>query len=244
MTTSSSPSSPSSPSAASSAKVLLALTSHGELGDTGRSTGFYVPEAAHPYEVFTKAGYQVDFVSVRGGSSPLDGVAPDDEDAARFLADPAVAAKLADTPTADRLDPADYAAVYFVGGHGTMWDFPDATELTAFAAAVYERGGVVAAVCHGPSALVNLRLSDGTHLVDGKEVAVFTNAEEESVELAEVVPFLLQTRLTERGATVRTGPMWAENTVADGRLVTGQNPASAARVAELTVGILASGTAS
>ncbi|MEU5533571.1 type 1 glutamine amidotransferase domain-containing protein [Streptomyces sp. NPDC020362] len=226
----------------SSAKVLLALTSHGELGDTGRSTGFYVPEAAHPHEVFTKAGYQVDFVSVRGGSSPLDGFEPDDEDSARFLADPAVAAKLADTPTADRLDPSDYAAVYFVGGHGTMWDFPDATELTAFAAAVYEQGGVVAAVCHGPSALVNLRLSDGTHLVDGKEVAVFTNDEEVSMGLAEVVPFLLQTRLAERGATVRTGAMWAENAVADARLVTGQNPASAARVAELTVQMLASGT--
>ncbi|OLZ68440.1 type 1 glutamine amidotransferase domain-containing protein [Streptomyces sp. IMTB 2501] len=222
-------------------KVLLALTSHGELGDTGRSTGFYVPEAAHPHEVFTKAGYQVDFVSVRGGSSPLDGFEPDDEHSARFLADPVVAAQLADTPTADRLDPMDYTAVYFVGGHGTMWDFPDATELTAFAGAVYERGGVVAAVCHGPSALVNLRLSDGTYLVDGKEVAVFTNDEEVSVGLAEVVPFLLETRLTERGAKVRTGPMWAENTVSDGRLVTGQNPASAARVAELTVRTLASG---
>ena len=165
-------------------RVLLALTSHGSLGDTGKPTGYYVPEAAHPWEVFRKAGYEVSFVSVKGGRPPATGYNAEDEVQREFLEDPEVKKALADTPTADSLNPADYAAVYFVGGHGTMWDFPDAADLAALARDIYEAGGVVAAVCHGPAGLVNLKLSDGRYLVEGKEFAAFTNEEEDAVDLS------------------------------------------------------------
>ncbi|POX53850.1 type 1 glutamine amidotransferase domain-containing protein [Streptomyces sp. Ru72] len=214
-------------------KVLFALTSHGRLGDTGRATGFYVPEVAHPAEVFRAAGWDIAFVSVAGGRPPRDGIKPDDTVTTRFLADNEAA--LAATPTAAELDAADYDAVYFAGGHGTMWDFPDATALARLAAAVYESGGVVAAVCHGPAALVNLTLTDGSHLVAGKQVSSFTNEEEAAVGLSDVVPFALETALTERGAKFTKAANFTEHAVADTRLVTGQNPASAAKVAELAI---------
>jgi putative intracellular protease/amidase len=213
--------------------VLLALTSHDQLGNTSRKTGFYVPEAARPYRIFTEAGYQVDFVSVRGGEPPRDGVKPDDTEVARFLVE--YADRLANTPTPDQLDPADYNAIFFVGGHGTMWDFPDSKELATFAASVYENGGVVAGVCHGPAALVNIQLSDGSYLVDGKQVSSFTDDEETAVGLIDVVPFALESRLVERGAKFTKAGNFAEHAVADQRLVTGQNPASAVRVAQLVV---------
>jgi putative intracellular protease/amidase len=216
-------------------RVLIALTSHGELGDTGRSTGFYVSEAAHPWAVFTDAGYQVDLVSVAGGRPPVDGQDDTDPDQRAFLA----AATLGTTHQPAELDAADYDAVFFAGGHGTMWDFPDATGLAQLAAGIYEGGGVVAAVCHGPSALVNLRLSDGSYLVDGKRVAAFTNQEEAAVGLTEVVPFLLADALTAHGAIHVPAPDFTEQVVVDGRLVTGQNPASARGCAEQVVKLLA-----
>ncbi len=221
--------------AARTNKVLFALTSHGELGDTGRTTGFYVPEVAHPAVVFRREGFELEYTSVQGGNPPRDGVKPDDAVVADFLADPANTQALAVTRRPAELDPADYDVVFFAGGHGTMWDFPHDEDLAALAAAVYERGGVVAAVCHGPAALVNLKLSDGTHLVDGKEISCFTDDEERAVGLAETVPFLLETALVERGGKHTKAPNFAPHAVADGRLVTGQNPASAARVAELAV---------
>ncbi|HZU57630.1 MAG TPA: type 1 glutamine amidotransferase domain-containing protein [Actinocrinis sp.] len=219
--------------------VLFALTSHGELGDTGRSTGFYVPEVAHPAAVFRREGFEIAYVSVQGGRPPQDGVKPDDTVVAQYLADPANQAALAATPRPEQLRAEDYDVIFFAGGHGTMWDFPDNAELTGLAAAIYERGGVVAAVCHGPAALVNLRLSDGSYLVEGREVSSFTDEEEAAVGLAETVPFLLETALVERGAKHTKAPNFAPHAVADGRLVTGQNPASAARVAELAVRQLA-----
>jgi putative intracellular protease/amidase len=216
-------------------RILIAVTSHGTLGDTGRPTGFYAGEAAHPWTVFTAAGYEVGLVSVLGGRPPVDGRDDTDPDQRAFFA----AVDLDDTARPSELDASDYDAVFFAGGHGTMWDFPDATDLTRLAAGVYERGGVVAAVCHGPSALVNLRLSDGTHLVGGRRVAAFTNQEEAAVGLTAVVPFLLADALTARGATHVPAPDFAEQVVTDGRLVTGQNPASARGTAEQVVKLLA-----
>lgn len=214
-------------------KVLFVLTSHGSLGDTGRNTGFYVPEVAHPAEVFRAAGWEFAFVSVAGGNPPRDGVKPGDTVTEAFLAEHGEA--LAATPTAAALDAADYDAVYFAGGHGAMWDLPGDTAVAALAAAVYERGGVVAAVCHGPAGLVEIRLSDGTLLVEGKQVSAFTNEEEAAVGLTDVVPFALETALVERGGKFTKGPNFEAHAVADSRLVTGQNPASAAKVAELVV---------
>jgi putative intracellular protease/amidase len=215
-------------------RVLIALTSHSELGDTGRKTGFYASEAAEPWSVFRAAGFEVDVVSVAGGEPPVDGLDQEDAVQREFFA----AVDLKNTPTAADLNAADYDAIFYAGGHGTMWDFPGATDLAKLAAAIYERGGVVAAVCHGPSALVELKLSDGRHLVDGKDVAGFTNAEEAAVGLTDVVPFLLADELTKRGAKHHPGPDFAPKVVTDGRLVTGQNPASAPSTAEVVTKLL------
>jgi putative intracellular protease/amidase len=216
-------------------KVLFALTSHDKLGDTGRSTGAYVPEMAHPAQVFRDAGWAIDFVSVAGGQPPLDGIKPDDAVSQAFLADPGIAGKLATTRTADQLAASDYDVIYFVGGHGTMWDFPGCAELAELAADVYAHGGVIAAVCHGPAGLLGIRNPDETPLVAGKTLACFTDEEETAVGLAEVVPFLLESALVSLGARHQKAANFTEFAVADGRLVTGQNPASAAAVARLAI---------
>jgi len=222
-------------------KVLMVLTSHDKLGDTGRSTGFYVGEAAHPYEVFAREGIHVDFVSPRGGTPPQDGVDRADAAQAAFLDDPAVASALAATLTPADVDPADYDAVLYVGGHGTMWDFPDNEELADITRQVWEAGGAVAAVCHGPAGLVDVKLSDGSYLVAGKTVAAFTDAEERAVGLHEEVPFLLASTLVKRGAHHTSAANFQPNVEVDGRLVTGQNPASAAPLAEALVGVIKAG---
>jgi putative intracellular protease/amidase len=225
---------------ASTKRILIALSSHSDLGGTGRTTGFYVSEAAEPWKVFRAHGYEVDLVSTAGGEPPRDGVKPDDPVQREFLADPDIAAKLRATPTPDQVDPGRYAAILYAGGHGTMWDFPDNSALAELARRIYEDNeGVVAAVCHGPAGLVSLVLSDGRPLVEGKAVASFTNEEEKAVGLADTVPFLLQSRLEELGAKHVAAPAFAAQVVVDGRLVTGQNPASATGVAERVVEALA-----
>ncbi|GAA0920244.1 type 1 glutamine amidotransferase domain-containing protein [Nonomuraea longicatena] len=210
-----------------SKRILIVLTSHGELGDTGRTTGFYVAEAAHPWQTFTDAGHRVDLVSVQGGRPPQDGTDLNDPAQHRFLETVDL-----NTPDPGRIDASLYDAVFFAGGHGTMWDFPDNPALAALTRTVYESGGVVAAVCHGPAGLVGVTLSDGTPLVAGKRVSAFTDEEEAAVGLTEVVPFLLASRLAELGAEHVPGPDFQPQVVRDGRLVTGQNPASARGVAE------------
>ncbi len=220
-------------------RALIVLTSHGQMGETGRSTGFYLPEVAHPWRVFTDAGIQVDLVSVQGGQPPMDGVDREDPVQQQFLADPEMAGKLRRTPTPEQVDPSAYGVVLYAGGHGVMWDFPKNDGLTAIARQVYETGGVVAAVCHGPAGLVDLTLSDGSYLVAGKRVAAFTNDEEAAAGATDVVPFLLADALVGRGAEHRVAPNFEAKVEVDGRLVTGQNPASAVGVAEAVVEVLA-----
>jgi putative intracellular protease/amidase len=220
--------------------VLFVLTSHKHIGNTLKPTGFYLPEAAHPWAVLVDAGFKVVFTSPQGGKPPMDGTdsaitAPVCQ---RFLADAHVQAQLADTPTPETLNPADYAAIFYVCGHGTMWDFPDHTTLASLASSIYGEGGVVAAVCHGPAALVNVKGDDGTYLVQGKRVAAFTDSEEHAVGLATTVPFLLASKLQERGAIHQPAADWVANVVVDGHLVTGQNPASATGVGEALVQVL------
>lgn len=221
-------------------KVLFVLTSHKELGTTGRQTGFYLSEAAHPHKLLTDAGHEVDFVSPQGGEPPVDGFKLDDPVNEAFWENPEVQAKLKHTLTPDQVDPADYDAIFYAGGHGTMWDFADNERLAKVAADIYEAGGVVGAVCHGPSALVNIKLSDGSYLVDGKAVASFTNEEENAVGLADVVPFLLESKLTERGANHSKAPNFEAHVEVSERLVTGQNPASAEGVGRELVVLLQS----
>lgn len=216
-----------------SKRILIALTSHDDLGGV-RKTGYYVSEAAHPWHVFREAGFEVKVASVLGGQPPQDGYDPDDAAQSAFLASDELrdAGRLAD------LDGRDFDAVLFAGGHGTMWDFPDDAGVARIGREVHESGGVVAAVCHGPSALVNMTLSDGTPLVSGRRVAAFTNAEEKAAGVAEVVPFLLADALVAKGARHEPAPDWQPRVVVDGRLVTGQNPASATPLAERLVDLL------
>ena len=225
-------------SAAEQKPVLVVLTSHAKLGDTGKPTGFFLGELTHPLEVFEKAGVPVELASIQGGEPPVDGLDLKDEINARYWNDPEFRAKLAATKKLSDLDPADYSAVFFSGGHGTMWDFPDDAAVQKFARETYEAGSPVGAVCHGPAALVNVKLSDGSYLVAGKEVSAFTNSEEEKVGLTKVVPFLLATKLEERGAKHVGAPDFEKKVVASGKLVTGQNPASASGVAEKIVGLI------
>jgi putative intracellular protease/amidase len=214
-------------------RILIATTSHTTKGQTGQPTGAYLPEIAHPHLVFQTAGYSVELASVRGGQIPLDGV--DSADAASLTFLDQHRESLAGSLAAAAVDPGRYDAIFFAGGHGAMWDLPNDPAFSRATAAIYERGGVVAAVCHGPAALVNVTLSDGRPLVQGKRVSAFTNAEEEAVGLEAVVPFLLEDRLRERGAEHVGGPMWQKKVVVSDRLVTGQNPASSTAVAEAVI---------
>lgn len=219
-------------------RILIAVTSHAQKGNTGEPTGAYLPEITHPLEVFRKAGFEVDYVSVRGGRVPLDGVDRKDPVNAAFLDDPSAVDKLHASAAPGAIEPGKYAAIFFAGGHGTMWDFPDDPTLPKLAASIYDGGGVVGAVCHGPAGLVNVKLASGQYLVAGKDVAAFTNDEERAAGLAEVVPFLLADKLVERGAKHHPAANWQKQVVTSERLVTGQNPASAAGVAEAMVELL------
>jgi putative intracellular protease/amidase len=184
--------------------------------------------------VFTRAGYDVEFASVRGGQVPLDGVDPKDEVSAAFLRSPA-GGRLHASLASSAVDPARYDAIFFAGGHGAMWDLPADPGFAAATVRIYEHGGVVAAVCHGPAALVDVRLSSGAYLVAGKDVNGFTNEEERAAGLDRVVPFLLEDRLKARGGQFQRAAMWQPQVVASDRLITGQNPASAAAVAARVV---------
>ncbi len=220
--------------AQSSPKILLVLTSHSQLGDTGKKTGFWLPELTHPYYEFKKAGYWIDVASIQGGVAPVDPKSLEEPDNAnqRFLQDAELMAKVFTTLPLSEIDPAAYQAVIFAGGSGPMWDFPNNKHVNRVAATIYENNGIVSAICHGPAALVDIKLSNGKYLVSGKKVAAFTNEEEEELKLTHVVPFLLQDKLIERGAKHIHGKPWKENVVVDGNLITGQNPASAKKVAE------------
>jgi putative intracellular protease/amidase len=213
--------------------ALLFLTSHSQLGDTGRTTGWYVPEAAHPWKEFIEAGWHVGFVSSAGGRPPMDGLDADDPVQAAFMT--VFGPNGPDTAVAAEVDASEVDVVVYVGGHGAMWDFPHDGAIEAISRTVWEHGGIVSAVCHGPAGLVNLRLSDGSRLVSGRRVAAFTDEEEEAVGLTDVVPFLLASTLTKNGAIHVPAPNWADHVVVDGQLITGQNPASATSVARAIV---------
>jgi putative intracellular protease/amidase len=219
-------------------RVLMVLTSHTTLGGTGQSTGWYLPEAAHPWHEFRQAGIEMDWASPIGGLTLPYGADLNDAAQAAFVDEFGESGPV--TLAASSLDPARYDAIFYVGGHGTMWDFPDNTPLATAAATIYSDGGVVAAVCHGPAGLVNITLPTGEPLVAGRQVAAFTNDEEVAVGLADTVPFLLADALTAKGATHTFAANFEPHVVVDGRLITGQNPASATGVAVAVVTALAS----
>ena len=221
-------------------KVLAVVTSSEHLGNSGRRGGFELTELSRAYYTFVANGYEVDIASPRGGKPLLR----TDDDMAEadytFLNDPQVMKKLHATLPLATLEPGNYAAVYFVGGKGTMFDFPDDPAIPHIVRTIHQSGGVIGAVCHGPAALLNVTLDDGTPLLRGRRVTGFTNAEELFLikNAREVFPFLLQDALQQAGARFVEGPMYLDNTVIDGRLITGQNPWSTWSVAEAMVQVM------
>lgn len=216
-------------------KILFVVTSHGEKGDTGEKTGYYLSEVSHPWEVLHTAGYEIDFVSPQGGKAPVDAFDMTDSINKKFWENDTYREKIENTKKPSEVNPEDYVAIHYAGGHGTMWDFPDAEEIAKIAREIYENNGVVSAVCHGPAGLVNITLSDGKYLIDGKRVNAFTNEEERKVELEHVVPFMLEDQLIARGAMFEKAEPFTKHVVVDQRLVTGQNPQSAEGVGKATL---------
>ncbi len=220
-------------------RVLMIVTSHARLGATDTPTGFWLEELAAPYLVFRDAGIEIDLASPAGGRPPADPKSEksDAEPVRRFLADQDATARLASTKRlADVTEP--YDAYFVVGGHGVMWDLATSAEVASLLGRAHDTGKVVAAVCHGPAALVGVRDAGGQPIVAGRRVAGFSNEEEEAVGLTSVVPFALETRLRELGGRYERGPKWGSFAVRDGNLVTGQNPQSSADVARETLAAL------
>lgn len=215
--------------------ILCVVTSHPIRGDSGAPTGFAMVELTHPLEVFDEAGIPYEIASIRGGHPPIDFFDLSDPANAHYWQDKGFRDALAHSLVLGDLDPSRYSAVFFAGGHGTMWDFADSEAVQTVIRAIWEAGGIVSAVCHGPAALVNARLSDGSYLVAGKKLASFTDEEEAEVKSTKIVPYLLATTLKERGALHQPAPNWTEKVVTDGRLITGQNPASARGVGQAVV---------
>ena len=216
-------------------KVLFVVTSHTQLGNTGQKTGYYSGEVTHPLEEIEKAGYTVDFVSPLGGATEAYGINMNDPVDKKYWENADFKKKLAHTKKPSEVKAKDYVAIFYAGGHGTMWDFADNKALAQLAAQIYEQNGVVAAVCHGPAGLVNIKLSNDKYLVEGKKVSAFTNEEEQAVKLDKVVPFSLEDQLKERGAFIEKSGMWQDKISVDNRLITGQNPQSAKSVGEAIV---------
>jgi putative intracellular protease/amidase len=210
----------------------MIVTSHDRMGQSGRPTGLWFEELAAPYLEFADAGWRVDIASPDGGPAPIDPKSLEEPPPAvsRFRADRRAVLKAENTIRLRDVREA-YDAYFVVGGHGVMWDLPDDPLLPRLLADAFEDGRIVAAVCHGPAALVNATLSSGEPLVRGRRVTAFTDEEERLVQLDGVVPFPLETTLRERGARFESGPAWQPYATRDGRLITGQNPNSSAQVA-------------
>jgi putative intracellular protease/amidase len=223
---------------ATSNKVLFVVTSHDRKGS--KPSGYFLSEVTHPYRVLADAHYEIDFVSPKGGKAPVDPDSLDLKDGinAKFWNDPALRSAIENTKRPTDVSADDYAAIFFAGGHGAMWDLPDDAAIAALTASIYDHGGIVGAVCHGPAALVNVKRADGEYLVKDQYVAAFTDDEEREVGLERVVPFLLADRLVQRGAHHDEAPNWQIKVCVSGRLVTGQNPASATRVGDALLTML------
>lgn len=227
------------------ARILIVATSHAKVGDTGDETGLWLEELTTPYYAFLDAGAQVDIASTAGGAIPIDPKSLSAEDqpesAKRFLADEAASAKFRQSLRVEDVSAEPYAAVFLPGGHGTMWDLPTSAALATLISRAFADGKVVAAVCHGPAGLLNATDQSGGPLVAGRRISAFTNSEEEAAEMSDKVPFLLESRLRELGARYESGPDSQPFAVRDGRLVTGQNPASSGQVARLLLDVIEEG---
>ncbi|MCA8830998.1 type 1 glutamine amidotransferase domain-containing protein [Hymenobacter pini] len=223
-------------------KILMVLTSHDQLGNTGHKTGFWLEEFAAPYYVFKDAGAELTLASPKGGQPPLDPKSDDPSaqtDATkRFKADAAAQQALANTVKLDSVSAADYDAVFYPGGHGPLWDLAEDKKSIELIETLYAAGKPVAAVCHAPGVLRHVKSANGEPLVKGKSVTGFTNTEEEAVQLTNVVPFLVEDMLKENGGNYSKGADWAPYVTQTGNLITGQNPASSEPAAEALLKLL------
>jgi putative intracellular protease/amidase len=228
-------------------KVLFVLTSHSELGNTGEKTGFWVEEFAAPYYVLADEGVDIMIASPKGGQPPVDpkSEAADAQTAAtkRFYADNVLIDKVAHTYKIADVNAADFDAVFYPGGHGPLWDLYSDTDSISLIQNFWSAGKPVAAVCHAPSALLNVKDENGDPLVKGKKVTGFTNSEEAAVHLTDVVPYLLEDELKAKGGEYSKGSDWGSYVVQDGMLITGQNPASSAEAAKELLALLEKTTA-
>ncbi|WP_237884395.1 type 1 glutamine amidotransferase domain-containing protein [Pseudomonas sp. PGPR40] len=217
-------------------KILMVLTSHDQLGNTGKKTGFWLEEFAAPYYTFKDAGAQLTLVSPKGGQPPLDPKSdePDAQTAAtdRFRKDSAAQSALASTGLLSTVRSEDYDAVFYPGGHGPLWDLTEDPFSIALIEAFYKAGKPVAAVCHAPGVLRHVKDEDGQPLVKGKRVTGFANSEEAAVQLTDVVPFLVEDMLKASGGIYSKADDWASYVIEDGLLLTGQNPASSEATAK------------
>ena len=225
------------------AKVLIVLTSHDRLGNTGKPTGFWLEEFAAPYYVLRDASVDITLASPKGGQPPVD--PKSDEPGAqtpamkRFRGDPEAQRALANTVKLSSVSADDYDAVFFPGGHGPLWDLAEDRDALALIERLYAAGRPVAAVCHGPAVLRRAKGADGAPLVKGKSVTGFSNTEEAAVGLTDVVPFLIEDALKANGGKYSRAEDWASHAVVDGNLITGQNPASSEATARALLEALA-----
>lgn len=223
-------------------KILMVLTSHDQLGNTGRKTGFWLEEFAAPYFVFRDAGVELTLASPKGGQPPVDPKSdlPENQTLAmtRFKQDELAQKQLANTLKLADMRSEDYDTVFYVGGHGPMWDLAESSVSIALIESFYNSGKPVALVCHSPGVLHHVKYK-GEPLVKGKRVTGFTNGEEEAVQLTHVVPFLVEDELKRLGAIFEKLPNWQPFSIVDGRLITGQNPASSTSAAQALLNLVA-----
>lgn len=215
--------------------ILIVVTSQAAMED-GKPTGLWLEEFSVPYEIFADAGYQLVVASPQGGEAPVDPRSLTDETRPEHAAQ--ALALLKNTAPLERVRPGNFAAVFFPGGHGTMFDLPTDPHVRRIVEHFLHGEGPAAFVCHGPAALVGAKTPDGEPVAKGRRLTAFTDAEEHSVELADAMPFLLQTRLEEQGATFVPAANFRSNVVVDGNLITGQNPASSGEAARALVKVL------
>ncbi|MEK5148283.1 type 1 glutamine amidotransferase domain-containing protein [Psychrobacillus sp. FSL K6-4615] len=225
-------------------KILVVVTNISKYPNLERATGLWLGEAVHFTAEMEKEGYQIDFVSPKGGHTPLDPHSLQADQMTeldwQYYSNDDFLNKLSTTLSADAINPNDYDAIYYAGGHGVMWDFPEDENLQNIASTIYDNGGVVSAVCHGVVGLLNIKNGDGEYLIKNTKVTGFTNTEEIAVGLDKVVPFLTEDELVRKGANYVKGEDWAVFAVADNRIVTGQNPASGGAVAKEVIQLLKS----
>lgn len=223
-------------------RIVMVLTSHSELGDTGEKTGFWLEEFAAPYYAFVDAGADVVIAAPAPGEPPIDprSSQPENQTAAtkRFNNDAAAQAQLSNPISLEQVSVDDADALFFPGGHGPMWDLASSEAAAQLVEAFYAQNKVIGAVCHGPAALTKAQTPQGESILKGKKLTAFTNEEEKAVELDQVVPFALETRLRELGGEFSKADVFQSHVVTDGILVTGQNPPSSAATAEAIVKLL------